>query len=76
MPIQNLFTTTQLAHQIETIGLGILGPGRLRPRPPRILRTLEVVYRISSVSRGLAPFPLGFPTFPLTRNVVLNDKPI
>ena len=39
------------------IGLDILGPGRFRPGPPRILRTLEVVHRISSVSRGLAPFP-------------------
>jgi hypothetical protein len=34
MPIQNLFTTTQLAHQIETIGSAILGLGRFRPGPP------------------------------------------
>jgi len=31
---------------------------RFRPGPPRILKTLELVHRISSVSRGLAPFPL------------------
>ena len=37
---------------------------RFRPGPPRILRTLEVVRRISSVGRGLAPFPLGFPNSP------------
>jgi hypothetical protein len=49
---------------------------RFRPGPPRILKTREVVHRISSVGRGLSPFPLGFPTFPLTRDVVLNDKPI
>ena len=45
-------------------GLDILGPGRFRPGPPRILKTLEVVHRISSVSRGLAPFPLCFPNSP------------
>ena len=31
---------------------------RFRPGPPRILKTLELVHRISSVSRGLAPFLL------------------
>jgi hypothetical protein len=35
--------------------------GRYRPGPPRILPTLELVHRISSVSRGLAPFPLDIP---------------
>jgi hypothetical protein len=34
---------------------------RFRPGPPRIIRTLALVHRISSVGRGLAPFPLGFP---------------
>ena len=34
-----------------------MGLGRFRPEPPRILRTLDVIHRISSVSRGLAPFP-------------------
>jgi hypothetical protein len=43
------------------IGLDILGPGRFRPGPPRILLTLEVVHRISSVSRGLAPISTGLP---------------
>ena len=43
---------------------------RFRPGPPRILRTPEVAHRISSVGRGLAPFPQGLPTFPLTRHVV------
>ena len=37
---------------------------RFRPGPPRILRTRDVVHRISSVGRGLAPFPLGFPNSP------------
>jgi len=37
-------------------GLNILGPGLFRSGPPRILKTLEVFHRISSVSRGLAPF--------------------
>ena len=52
------------------IGLDILGPGRFRPGPPRILRTLELVHRIPSLSRGQAPFPLGLPDFPLTRSVL------
>ena len=43
---------------------------RFRPGPPRILKTLEVVLRIPSVSRGLAPFPLSLPDFPLTRSVL------
>jgi hypothetical protein len=30
---------------------------RFRPGPPRILKTRDVVHRIPSVSRGLAPFP-------------------
>jgi hypothetical protein len=34
---------------------------RFRPGSPRILKTLEVAHRISSVSRGLAPFPLDIP---------------
>ena len=42
----------------------MLGLGRFPPRPPRILKTLEVAHRIPSVSRGLAPFPLGFPNSP------------
>jgi hypothetical protein len=33
---------------------------RFRPGPPRIIRTLELVHRISSLSRGLAPFPKVF----------------
>ena len=52
------------------LGSAILGPGRFRPGPPRILKTLELVHRISSVGRGQAPFPLGLPDFPLTRNVL------
>ena len=36
--------------------LDILGPGRFRPGPPRILKTRDVAHRISSVGRGLAPF--------------------
>jgi len=32
---------------------------RFRPGPPRILETLEVVHRISSVSHGLAQFSPG-----------------
>ena len=34
---------------------------RFRPGPPRILGTLDVVHRISSVGRGLAPFLLDIP---------------
>ena len=34
MPNPSLFTTIQLARQIETIGSDILGPGRFRPGPP------------------------------------------
>jgi hypothetical protein len=34
---------------------------RFRPGPPRILRTLELAHRFSSVGRGLAPFPLDIP---------------
>jgi len=34
---------------------------RFRPGPPRILRTREVVHRISSVCRGLAPFLQDIP---------------
>ena len=37
---------------------------RFRPGPPRILKTLEVVHRISSVCRGLAPFPKVFELSP------------
>jgi hypothetical protein len=45
MPIQNLFTTTQLAHQIETIGLGILGPGSIPPRATKKYQNhLRVVF--------------------------------
>ena len=65
-------------------GLNILGPGLFRPGLPRILRTLELVHRISSVSRGLAPFPLDVDILnrPFkrrsgtvgARNVVLNDN--
>ena len=51
-------------------GSDILDPGLFRPGPPSILKTLEVVHRISSVIRGLTPFPLSLPDFPLTRNVL------
>ena len=37
---------------------------RFRPGPPRILKTLELSHRISSVSRGLAPFPKVFQLSP------------
>ena len=37
-------------------GFDILGPGRFRPGPPRILEALELAHRISSVSRGQSPF--------------------
>ena len=37
---------------------------RFRPGPPRILRTRDVVHRISSVGRGLAPFPWVFQLSP------------
>jgi hypothetical protein len=43
---------------------GILGPRPFRPGPPRILRTLDVAHKISSVSRGLAPFPKVFQILP------------
>ena len=57
---------------------------RFRPGPPRILKTLELAHRISSISRGLAPPPLGIDILnrPFkrrsstvgARNVVLNDN--
>jgi hypothetical protein len=61
---------------------------RFRPGPPRILRTRDLAHRISSVGRGLVPFPLDIPilnrplkgqfmnggfVIPASVNVVLND---
>ena len=37
---------------------------RFRPGPPRILPTPDVAHRISSVGRGLAPFPKVFQLSP------------
>ena len=46
---------TQQAHHI------LVSVVRFRPGPPRNIKTLEVVHRISSVGRGLAPFLLDIP---------------
>ena len=56
--------------KVVKLELSILGPGRFRPGPPRILKTLDVAHRISSVSRGLAPFSLGLPMPSSTRTVL------
>ena len=58
------------------IGLDILGPGRFRPGPPRNTKTTFGWFfhlRLGRVGRHW--FRIS-PSLPITRDVVLNDKPI